>query len=260
MAPTEEGVPVVVLPERVDRRLRLGPFPSARDAVKFLCYAAVGALLAPFAGVPVGLGVTAIGFVASAWHRDGQPWDEQALAALRWKWRSFGREAAVIARPGNPLLRHGFVRLAPTHFVAVVRTGGTPVAYLPPAELARRFEMFRDLLRATDGHFAFLATFASIHGSPFFPSAALGPGPDAGACSGYADLVRLLCRRRLGRRVYVALGTSEAGAASIARLEGQVASVVERLAAFGLHPVRLRDRALFEAARRFGWNGTGDAT
>ena len=259
MAPTDEGAPVVVLPERVDRRLRLGPFPSARDAIKFLCYAAAGALLAPFAGVPVGLGVTALGFMASAWYRDGRPWDEQALAALRWRWRSFGRETSVTAGSENPLLRHGFVRLAPTQFVAVVRAGGTPVAYLPPAELARRFEMFRDLLRATDGHFAFLVTFASIHGGPFLPSALLRPETDAGACSGYADLVRLLCRRRLGRRVYVALGTSEAGAASIARLEGQVASVVERLAAFGLHPVRLRDRALFEAARRFGWHGAGDA-
>jgi hypothetical protein len=257
MAPIEDGVPRVDLPERVDRRLRLGPFPSARDALKFLCYAAAGALLAPFLSLPAGLGVVAVGFLAAAWYPDGQPWDERALAALRWKWRTSARESAVTTRSGSPLVRHGFVRLAPSQYVAILRTAGTPIAYLPPAELARRFEMFRELLRATDGHFALLSTFASIHSSPFSPPAVPTTEPDGNARAGYAELVRLLCRRRLGRRVYFALGGSEVRSDSIARLEGQVASVVERLQAFGLRPVRLKDRTLFEAARRFGWSGPG---
>src|SRR5208282_2604654 len=66
------GVPVVVLPERVDRRVRLGPFPSAKDAVKFASYAAAGAVLAPFATPFAWVPVLALGFVVSVWHPDGE--------------------------------------------------------------------------------------------------------------------------------------------------------------------------------------------
>jgi hypothetical protein len=260
MVPSEEDIPWVGLPERVDRRLRLGPFPSARDALKFLCYAAAGALLAPLVNVPIGLAVVAFGFLVATWQPDGQAWDERALAILRWKWRSGRREVPVTARSGNPLLRHGFVRLSSAQYVAVVRTGGIPMAYLPPAELSRRFEQFRDLLRATDGRFVLLSTLVTIHGSPFFPRAEGATGPDSESRSGYTELVQLLCRRRLGRRVYIAVGSTMAGSEAVARLEGQVSSLIERLTAFGLHAVRLRDRELLEAARRFGWTGEAAGT
>src|ERR1700688_4681805 len=46
------GIPVVVgLPESLDRRMRLGPFPSARHALKFAAYAAVGGSVAAILGV-----------------------------------------------------------------------------------------------------------------------------------------------------------------------------------------------------------------
>lgn len=52
---------------------------------------------------------------------------------------------------------------------------------------------------------------------------------------------------------YFVLGTLEADAEAIGRLEGRVANLIERLGALGLRPIRLRDRALEEAAHRFGW-------
>jgi hypothetical protein len=134
------------------------------------------------------------------------------------------------------------------------------MAYLPPAELSRKFEQYRDLLRATDGHFALLSTLVTIHGSPFSPSSTSAEGRDAESRAGYAQLVQLLCQRRLGRRVYLAVGSGESGTDSVARLEGKVSSLIERLTTLGLKPVRLKDRALFEAARRFGWTETGAGT
>jgi hypothetical protein len=74
------------------------------------------------------------------------------------------------------------------------------------------------------------------------------------AASGYSELVTLLCRRRLLRRIYIVLGTPDASSDAIGRLEGRVANLMERLTALGLRPMRLRDRALAEAARRFGWS------
>ena len=39
-----ESSPWIGLPATFDRRLRMGPFPSVRDALKFATYAAVGAI------------------------------------------------------------------------------------------------------------------------------------------------------------------------------------------------------------------------
>lgn len=246
--------PLVAFPERVDRRLRLGPFPSAREALKFLCYAAVGAVLAPTAGVVPGLAVAALGFLASVWRPDGVGWDDRVVALLRWRWRANAIAAPMSRAESTPAARRRWVSRGLGDVVAVVRTDGVPVAYLPPVELERRFAQFRDLLRATDGRIAFLATVASIRAVPFVPHAAPTPEPARQACEGYAELVRLLCRRRYGRRVYVALGSGGAGPDRGSRLEDRVGALVERLRAFGVHPLRLEDRALTEACHRFGWS------
>lgn len=255
MGLSEDGVPWVELPERVDRRLRLGPFPSARDALKFLCYAAAGAVLAPFLSLPGGLALAALGFVVATWRPDGLALDERALTVLRWKLRSGPQEVPVSPRVGGPLLRRGYVGLSSSEYVAVIRTGGAPMAYLPPAELARRFESYRDLLRASEGRFAYLSTLVTIHARSFSPGTAHASDPDAASRAGYAELVRLLCRRRLARRVFLAVAGGTTSPDSSAALEGQISSLTERLVGLGLRPVRLKDRALLEAARSFGWAG-----
>lgn len=252
MASTEGVGPVVSFPERVDRRLRLGPFPSARDAVKFLCYAAVGLLLAPSVGALAGAVVVGAGFLAAAWHPEGQGWDERAAAMLRWAWRA---RVEPMTRP-PPLPgdgRRDFVAWGAGEDVAVVRTGGVPIAYLPPLELERRFAAFRDLLRATEGRLAFLVTVASIRAASFAPSERPPSADDRPARDGYAELVRLLCRRRFGRRVYLAVALREATPPTQARREVQVSLLMEHLRSLGVVPVRLRDRELTEAAHRFGW-------
>lgn len=254
MASGADGVPVVELPERVDRRLRLGPFPTAQDALKFLCYAAAGAVVGQFASVPAGLALAGAGFLAAVWRPEGRAWDARAFTFLRWKWRAVaGGSRVTPSSPGAAALSR-LVRLAPSDYVAIVRTGGVPVTYLPPPDLARRFELYRDLLRSTDGRLGFLVTLASIRSAPFVPPPAGPRSADAEARAGYAELVDLLCRRRFRRRVYLALGTTSAEPEAIARLETQVAAVEERLTALGLRPVRLTDRGLADAARQIGWS------
>lgn len=254
MAESEAGPPLIGLPERLDRRMRLGPFPSSRDALKFVTYAATGALLAPFTNPWIWLPVVLAGFAVSVWRPDGRALDERVLQYVVWRSRSRGAGRTVTGSPARPLVRQGLLQLNPNRYVAVIRTGGTPVAYLPPDELARRFENYRELLRATDDSFAFLATAVPIRSQAVRPIAPSGGSREAPALSGYSELVSLLCRRRLLRRVYVVLAIPRGDPDAIGRLEGRAASMVERLTTLSLHPTRLRDRSLAEAARRFGWS------
>lgn len=253
MASGSNDLPVVELPARVDRRLRLGPFPSAQDALKFLCYAAAGAVLAQFADLGMGLALAGAGFLAAVWRPEGRSWDERVFAFLRWKWRAEAGGIFLSAPFGRRSARSGRWELAPSDPVAVVRTGGIPIAYLPPTDLARRFEQFRDLLRATDGRIAFFATLGSIRTAPLLPSSSSGRGPEAEGRAGYSELIELLCRRRFRRRVYCVVGLGPAGSDTSSRLETEATSLEERLTALGLRPVRLRDHGLIEAARQIGW-------
>jgi hypothetical protein len=248
-----DGPLIIGLPERLDRRMRLGPFPSSRDALKFITYAATGALLSPFTSPWVWLPVVLGGFAVSVWRPDGRAVDERALAFVSWKFRSMGPRRAVTDAASRPLVRQGLLQLASHRYVAVVRTGGTPIAYLPPDELARRFELYRELIRSTDASFSFLVTTTPIRSQAVRPGPRSGAVQEAQALVGYSELVSLLCRRRHLRRVYFVLGTLEADADAIGRLEGRVANLIERLGSLGLRPTRLRDRALAEAAHRFGW-------
>ncbi len=255
-----DGPLVIGLPERLDRRMRLGPFPSSRDALKFITYAATGALLSVFTSPWLWLPLVLVGFAVSVWRPDGRAMDERALAFMSWKFRSMGPRSAMTNAASRPLVRQGLLQVAPHRYVAVVRTGGTPIAYLPPDELARRFELYRELIRSTDASFSFLVTTMPIRSQAVRPGPRSGAGPETQALVGYSELVSLLCRRRHLRRVYFVVGTLEADADAIGRLEGQVANLLERLGSLGLRPTRLRDRTLAEAAHRFGWAAEATGT
>jgi hypothetical protein len=254
MAEPLEGPPVVPLPERLDRRLRLGPFASARDALRFVTYAAAGAVLAPFTTPYVWLVFVAGGFAASVIRSDGQSLDERAFAFVRWGLRAGAGGLTVRTGAGQPHLGQGLYRTGSGRYLAILRTGGTPVSYLPPAELAHRFELFRDLLRSTEGAFGWIATSTPMASGPVVPTVPPSAAADRPALEGYAQLVGLLCRRRQLRRVYLVLGTERTGPEGFSDLEVRVRSVTDQLGSLGLEAVRLRRRRLSEAARLWGWS------
>jgi hypothetical protein len=249
----QDGPPVIGLPERIDRRMRMGPFASSRDALKFVLYAATAALLAPFTTPWIWLPLVAGGFAVSVWRPEGQAVDERAITFVQWKIRCWNPRGSADRMTGTPLVRQGLIQLNPHHYAAVVRTGGTPVAYLPPDELGRRFELYRELLRSMDTGFVWLAATVPIRAQAVRPNSLPGSPGELRAASGYSELVTLLCRRRLLRRIYIVIGTHDPSPDAIGRLEGRIAHLLEGLGALGLRPIRLRDRSLAEAARRFGW-------
>ena len=248
-----DGGPVVRLPERMDRRLRFGPFASARDALKFVTYAAVGAVFAPFTSPWVWVVVVALGFVISVYRPEGSALDEQAVAFCLWKLRSRPGERDMNGSRAHRTVHAGLLRLGNGQYVAMVRSGGTPSAYLPPVELARRFETFRDFLRSVRGGLAFAVLLGPMPSGPVVPAIAPCSGPDHEAAAGYTELVSVLCRRRSVRQVDVALRTEGTGAEGVADLELRVTGVIERLGGLGLRTIRLRRRTLEAAARRWGW-------
>ncbi|MGA8303209.1 MAG: hypothetical protein WA547_02715 [Thermoplasmata archaeon] len=260
MGDPPDGPPVVPLPERFDRRLRLGPFASGRDALKFVTYAAVGALLVPFTSPYLWLAVVGGGFAVSVVRPDGQGLDELALSLVLWRLRSQRGARRMTVPSTNPLSRQGVLAIGPGQYAAIVRSAGTPVAYLPPVELSRRFELFRDLLRGSRGGIAFAVSSARMRAEPVVPAPLEPLRRDRNAAAGYAELVELLCRRRRLRRVDIVLATERTGPDGISDLEARVATLLERLSGLGLHAARLRDRGLDDAARHWGWSWTRSAT
>jgi hypothetical protein len=246
------GFPTVALPERVDRRVRLGPFPSAKDALKFASYAAAGAVLAPFATPFAWVPVLALGFAVSVWRPDGEAVDERlarvALFHLRqWIPRSMSGARSSVGMRGST------VRLAGGGHVAVVRTSGTPLAYRPPSDLAGLFDRCRDLLRSTEGPVYLQAGSIRIRDAPVRTLAGGTGAADVAAGAGYDELVLALCRRRSSRRVDVALRSDRDGVEAERRLAQRTHALVEQLTALGLAPVTLTDRRLADTVRAFGW-------
>ncbi len=248
-----DGPPRVAVPERLDRRLRLGPFPSGREALGFVTGAAIGGILAlvagPWAGVPVVLLASAL-TMARPGH---EPLHERLGPLLRWTGRRLARGNRVTGpERASPTRRRSTVRLEDGRLAGIVRTGGVPLAYLPPDELARTFEQYRELLRSLDGSLAIVATSAPIFANALAPAEPAPVGTERKARDGYAELVGLLARRRSVRRVYVAVAVEGAGPEDHGRLESSIAALRDRLAGLGLRPERLRDRALEDASRKMG--------
>ncbi|HTT15539.1 MAG TPA: hypothetical protein VMG81_07205 [Thermoplasmata archaeon] len=249
-----DGPPRVALPERFDRRLRLGPFPSARDALKFVVYAAAAAVLAPFASPIVWLPIVAAGFGLAVFRPEGEAIDERALAFVLWHARRRGRRGAEVTAPRlDPLVRRGLLPVGSGPLLAVVRAGGVPLTYLPPRELRRRFEIYCDLLRALDGGFAWSAGTTPLRPGRLVPRLRPSGTREADGCAGYRDLVEAFARRRALRRVDIALSATELGPEGIGGLERRVALYLEALAALGVPAARLTGRSLLDAGRRLGW-------
>ena len=254
-----DGPPVVVMPERLDRRLRLGPFASGRDLVMFLALAAVGAVAGTALSPWLGLAIVVAGAVVTLWRPDGEAIDERVVALARWALRraSGGRAMRRPSPEAGTPGRDATVVLGDGRVAAVLRAGGAPLAYLPPADLARQFERYRELLRGVDGALVLIASRAPIHARSLAPTA-----PETGdrpAWEGYRDLVALLARRRSVRSVVVAVVATDAGPNGARQLETAVALVAGRLADLGIRAERLVGRPLADTAWRTGLGGTRGA-
>jgi hypothetical protein len=245
--------PVIPIPERIDRRMRLGPFSSGRDALRCLTYGAIGALLVPLVSPWVGLVVAAGGFGLTAYRVEGTALDELAATYLLWLVRSH-REASRMTAGTRSTVRSNLLLLPSGDRAAIVRTNGTPTAYLPPTELVRRFEMFRELIRASRKGLAFAVVLLPMRPEPVVPKSPPTNREDFEAAAGYRQLVTLVCRRRWVRGVDVVLRTTSTGPDGVADLETRLAGLIERLTGFGLAVVRLEGRALADAGRRWGWS------
>jgi len=245
----------VALPERVGRTARLGPFPSGRDALKFASYAAVGAVVAGATDPWVWLPFLGAGFAVAAVRIDGKGLDARVTDYVRWRVR-VGRRSGGPGAPLRPGPRGGIGRALSGGYVAVLTTGGVPVAFLPSPDARELFQRFRELLRAHDGGLLFRVDTRPIDGNGLRPSpASLGTEGEGGAREGYRELVALLARHRRHRTVYVAVWVPAVGASAVARLEERVQALTGRLLALGLTPDRLRDARLGEALTAFGWGG-----
>jgi hypothetical protein len=234
----------VGIPRPVDRRLHLGPFPSARDALKFAGYAAVGLVAVPVAGPVAVVPFALVGFVVAIHRGEGRPLDERVVGYLAWRWRRrvrvpSGASVGTPARAAARTMRVGSGRVA-----AVLIAGGVPVAYLPPADARALFEATRRWLAALDGPLYLVARSAALDPTPYRPAPDPAPdAPDRAARAGYADVVDLLLRRRRVRRVAVVLW-EPADPAGVARLEARLAVALDALRTFGVAAERLTGRAL----------------
>ncbi len=261
MSDPVDGPLIVTLPDRVDRRLSLGPFPSAREALKFAGYAAAGAPIVPWVGALGWLPFVVAGFVVATVRPGGRGLDARMADWLAYRFRRAAGPAGVQRR--SVRLSHGFVRVSPGRFAVVIRAEGIPLSFLPPEEHRQRFERYREVIRAARPSFAVVATSIPIDEAAVAP--ARSPLVDresdgeAAARRAYEELSRLLARRRRHRRVYFALFGDGATADTLRSLEGRATRVVEGLAGLGVSPTRLYGPALERAARSFGW-ATGGPT
>lgn len=248
--------PVLVgLPEPLDRRMRLGPFPSVGQALKFGAYVGVGAVAAALIG-PVGwLPFLGVGFFASTYRRGGKSADERVADFLAFQLRQ--RSAAGAPRDRGARVSGDFVRVAQGARVAILVARGVPVAFLPPSEARRLFDGFRQLLDGTEASIYLVAGLRPMRDAPFLPPRERVPGAsvDAMARAGYVEMMRAVCRRRARRRVTIAVWSPGPAEGEELRLLRSVRRVTEGLERLEIPVERLTETPLRAEADRLGLGG-----
>jgi hypothetical protein len=246
--------PVVVgLPRRLDRRMRLGPFPSARDAMKFAAYAAAGTFALPFGGAIAWLPFLGGAFFLSVYRPDGKGLDDRAGDYLRWRWR---RRRASSAPPGARArsASDDVARLPGPYLAAIVEARGIPTRFLPPADARELFDRYRTMLRSVVGGIYLDVGVATLPLTAFrLPPLEVNGPAERVAREGYEEMVRLLLRRRQRRRVFLTVFVPLRGAECVRRLDAEVGALVGHLAALGVDPERLRGSGLRSALDLVGW-------
>lgn len=240
---------VVPLPQPTGRRLRLGPFPSTREALKFVTYAAVGGVVAGLVNPLAWLPFVGGGFVLATYQPEGRSLDGRAADYVRWRWRCHGGGPT----PPRARVRGPFTRTSDGRMLAVLAAGGAPVAFLPAEDARRRFDQYRQLLRSLSDRVFLRVGVEPLLDGPFRGRGGRPSDPDAGARAGYVELVRAVCRRRFVRRVDVILFAPSAGPTDLSRLESEVQTVRQSLEEMGVPSRRLRGSELARAVERAGY-------
>lgn len=247
-----EGPVRIELPEPFDRRMRLGPFPSVGQALKFAGYAGVGAAAAALVG-PVGwLPFVGVGLLAATYRREGRSPDEHLADYLAFRLRR--RRSPSGPSRGAAIPTAGTVPSASGLRLAVLVAGGVPVAFLPPADARRLFEGFRRLLDGTEAGLYLVSGLTPMHDGLYRPSAPSVPGVgvEAAARAAYDELLGVVCRRRARRRVTIVLWSPGPADEEGPRLERAVRRLLEALEQLGVPATRLTGAALRGEADRLG--------
>jgi hypothetical protein len=180
------------------RRLRLGPFGSGRDLVRFLGIATIGAIVAAVSFAVVWLPFLAIGATVAFVRVEGQTLDEFAIGYCRFRWRSaVGTRQAAGASPLTPRPPRTSSEGPPRS----IQAGGIPIAYLPPSELQRLFEEWRTTLATFDRPIGCRMRGERFSPLPFLPRSSPRGGAEAAVLESYREMVRLLLRHRHRRVV-----------------------------------------------------------
>jgi hypothetical protein len=179
------------------RRLRLGPFGSGRDLVKFLCIATVGATVAAVTSAVVWLPFLAIGATIALVRVEGQTIDDYALGYCRFRWRSAVASRGAEGAP--PAGRSSGTSSGNSPFS--IRAGGIPIAYLPPPELEHLFQEWRSTLAAFDHPVGCRMRGELFSSLPFLPVSTEARGIERAALDSYRELVRALLHERYRRAV-----------------------------------------------------------
>ncbi|MCI4369159.1 MAG: hypothetical protein L3K09_06325 [Thermoplasmata archaeon] len=243
---------LIAIPQPVERRMRLGPFPSARDALKFVGYATAGAVFVPFWGGLVWLPFLAAGFAVSVHRPQGSAVDERLLAYCRWRMRVANPDHGPGPLRSPPVSPGSTLRLRGGRSVAILEAGGTPVAYLPPEDARRLFERYRDLLRGVEGAYI-VASVGPLSARSFLPTGDGAPGVDREARAGYAELVTRLCQKRHRRVVWITLWGAEDSPAALRNLTERANFLARELGGLGIALERLSGSELRRVASRLGW-------
>lgn len=220
----------------VHRRLRLGPFASGRDLVKFLCFATVGATAAAVTSAVVWLPFLAVGALIAFARVEGQTLDDYAVGYFRFQWRSAGSH-----RLSRSASRGSRLSGSSRHSAPSIQTGGIPIAYLPPRELQHLFEGWRSTLAALDLPIGWCMRGEAFSPLPFLPSPPDPLPEERDALESYREFVQVLLRNRYRRVVDLTLWSDPGaeGPAAI-NLQTQLANLEAALERLGIPVQQVR--------------------
>ncbi|HEV2519765.1 MAG TPA: hypothetical protein VGX00_03980 [Thermoplasmata archaeon] len=247
-------LPPIPIPRRLDRRMRLGPFPSAREAMRFAAYAAAGALVVPVGGAVAWLPILGAGFLLCVVRPDWKGFDDQVGDYLRYRWRRHRAASRGPAPAPSRRLGTGSLEIPGPFVASMLVAEGVPIRFLPPSDARALFERYRELLRSLDlGFHLDVGSRALRSVAAFVPGSTPLGAPEESARAGYREMTKLLLARRRMRRVGVLLFEPGADAGAVDRLESRTRAFAQSLASMGVRADRLGGRALERAAEEMGW-------